>query len=401
MNSDILDDNLNKTIFKHNIINAYRAGGPLLVAFWPREYFEISNNLIYTKSLGIVYFHKCDSIYIHQNTFIPSRDLSIGDIYIYRSEVTEITNNIFHSTAGIYKDNDDSSPYLAYNLFYNTYGSITTGPVEIGPGNLIEQDPMFVNDSFYHNLNWDAHLQHGSPAIDAGDPNVLDVNGSRSDIGFYGGPSGESYKYPDLPPKPVVPDTIVFNLSEAKVKLAWQKNIESDLAGYNIHRGLTEDFIPKNYNKIAFTDTSYFEYILADSENKSFYYKVKAVDQTGNLSPVESCFYLQINVLPFTGLDRIDREYDYKLNQNFPNPFNPSTVISYSLKDEGFVRLKVYDTNGQFVETVESSLKSKGNHEVEFDGSNLASGIYIYRIEVLNNNKVPVFLDMGKMVLVK
>ena len=64
----------------------------------------------------------------------------------------------------------------------------------------ISVDPMVVNDDTTQG-ELDFHLQKYSPLIDAGDPNILDKDGSRSDIGLYGGPFGESYKYLDLAPR--------------------------------------------------------------------------------------------------------------------------------------------------------------------------------------------------------
>ncbi|GJQ60962.1 MAG: hypothetical protein SCALA702_00150 [Melioribacteraceae bacterium] len=406
--AEVLDDNLNRTIFTNNIVNSFTSVGSNLLAFWKREYFEITNNIIYGDALAIAYFYDCDTVLVRQNTFIPSLGGffgtgNVGRIYIFHNQVANIYNNIFYSSTGIEKDYIDSTPYVSYNLFYKHIGYIVTGQVEVGPGNIIEKSPMFVNDSLFYNLDltYDVHLQHGSPAIDAGNPDVLDVDGSRSDIGFYGGPFGESYKYPDLSPKSVRLDSIAYEEDNTLVKLWWEKNTESDLWRYNIYRGLDSNFTPNTSSYVKSTDTTFAELLILDTQYKSYYYKILAEDKTNNLSECDSLFYLEITDSVVTKVKYITTKYDYNLNQNYPNPFNPLTVIGYTLKDEGFVRIKVYDTNGQFVETVESSLKSRGYHEIEFNGSNLASGIYIYRIEVIDDNRIPVFLDMGKMVLLK
>src|SRR5690606_11100889 len=63
-------------------------------------------------------------------------------------------------------------------------------------------DPMFVKDTLPNpQLDFDYHLQAFSPGIDKGDPDILDTDGSRSDIGLYGGPYGESYTYQELAPR--------------------------------------------------------------------------------------------------------------------------------------------------------------------------------------------------------
>jgi len=71
---------------------------------------------------------------------------------------------------------------------------------------------------------------------------------------------------------------------------------------------------------------------------------------------------------------------DYALSQNFPNPFNPSTVVSYQLPVAGDVRIVVYDLLGQEVATLVNEEKPAGSHTVRFDASGLASGVYLYRL---------------------
>lgn len=73
---------------------------------------------------------------------------------------------------------------------------------------------------------------------------------------------------------------------------------------------------------------------------------------------------------------------DYSLSQNYPNPFNPVTTISYQIPTDGFVTLKVYDVLGKEVATLVNGQKLSGSYIVQFDGSNLSSGIYFYKISV-------------------
>lgn len=85
----------------------------------------------------------------------------------------------------------------------------------------------------------------------------------------------------------------------------------------------------------------------------------------------------------------------FELSQNYPNPFNPSTVISYKLAANSLVTLKVYDITGREIATLINGQKTAGDHQVTFDASGLASGIYIYRLQSGSNTLT------RKMMLIK
>ncbi|MFA8342361.1 MAG: T9SS type A sorting domain-containing protein [Rhodothermaceae bacterium] len=72
---------------------------------------------------------------------------------------------------------------------------------------------------------------------------------------------------------------------------------------------------------------------------------------------------------------------------NYPNPFNPTTKIEYSIKESSNVKIVVYDMLGQEIKTLVNSEKSAGTHSVNFDGSSLPSGIYYCKIVSTNFNK--------------
>jgi hypothetical protein len=85
----------------------------------------------------------------------------------------------------------------------------------------------------------------------------------------------------------------------------------------------------------------------------------------------------------------------FALEQNYPNPFNPSTNISYSIPENGKVILEVYNIQGQKVSTLVNEQKSAGSYSVTFDASNLASGVYMYRLVSKNS------VQVRKMLLIK
>ncbi len=91
---------------------------------------------------------------------------------------------------------------------------------------------------------------------------------------------------------------------------------------------------------------------------------------------------------------------NFALYQNYPNPFNPSTIIKYQIPKEDFVSLKVYNSLGQVVANPVNGIVNAGVHQLNFNASNLSSGIYYYvlRVGQLDNSK---FVKTAKMMLIK
>jgi aminopeptidase N len=86
---------------------------------------------------------------------------------------------------------------------------------------------------------------------------------------------------------------------------------------------------------------------------------------------------------------------EYSLSQNYPNPFNPTTIIEYSIPISGNVKITLFDAIGKKVKELVNKYEDRGYHKIELNAENLASGIYIYKLEINN------FIDSKKMILVK
>jgi hypothetical protein len=89
----------------------------------------------------------------------------------------------------------------------------------------------------------------------------------------------------------------------------------------------------------------------------------------------------------------------YLLYQYYPNPFNPITTISYSLPRTSMVSLKVYDILGKEVAALVNEEKPAGIYEIEFDWSNLSSGIYLYKLSA--SGRAGYFSETKKLILLK
>ena len=190
----------------------------------------------------------------------------------------------------------------------------------------ISVDPMVVNDDTTQG-DLDFHLQMFSPLIDAGDPNILDRDGSRSDIGLYGGPYGWTYTYQDLAPRP--PHNVTATIEGGLVKLTWNKNTEADFSHYRIYRDTLSIVIYDSSKIVGETpDTVFYDNLPPVHHETRFYYVITAFDNQGNQSyPSE-----EVNVLVTGMTEHPPIGYDgYRLLANYPNPFNPSTIIPYRL----------------------------------------------------------------------
>ncbi len=115
----------------------------------------------------------------------------------------------------------------------------------------------------------------------------------------------------------------------------------------------------------------------------------------------QSVTIIENGTLISVGENTIEQPQDFKLHQNFPNPFNPSTVINYELTSFSNVELKVYDILGNEVETLVNDLKQPGIHSVSFNGSSYPSGVYYYRLDVRNSEGVASSSESKKMIMLK
>jgi uncharacterized lipoprotein YddW (UPF0748 family) len=126
--------------------------------------------------------------------------------------------------------------------------------------------------------------------------------------------------------------------------------------------------------------------------NKIYYWRANAQNTYGT-SSWSAGFGFKTTPTLIVETDKFPKEYS--LEQNYPNPFNPATKIRFSLPHSSFVTLKIYNLLGQEVETLINNYKNEGDYEISFDASDLAAGIYVYRLVTEK------FSSSKKMVLLK
>ena len=205
---------------------------------------------------------------------------------------------------------------------------------------------------------------------------------------------------------PAVPQNFQasFPLNQHPV-LTWNANGEDDLQGYRIYKKYTCSSGTQTFTDFT-TSTSYTDLLFtADyktGDDRAEYWIV-AIDINSNISN-ETQHYSTDGTGPqwkakYNNQNEMIAD-QFELYQNYPNPFNPSTKISYLLPEDAKVMLKVYDMLGTEVAELVNGMKSAGHYEATFDASNLSSGVYIYRITAIKNDRI-LFNQSKRMILLQ
>ncbi|MBN2281223.1 MAG: T9SS type A sorting domain-containing protein [Candidatus Marinimicrobia bacterium] len=178
---------------------------------------------------------------------------------------------------------------------------------------------------------------------------------------------------------------------EKDINLYWETAAEVNNQGFDIERN---HFASKGWEKIAFVagegnSSSPVSYTYCDKNVEKFgnlKYRLKQLDYDGTCeySPEISIIMKEV-IVPIR----------FTLQNNYPNPFNPTTKIAYEIATEGFVSMKIYNIEGRKIETMVEENQQPGRYELNFDGGSLSSGVYFCRLTSGNNIKII------KMLLVK
>lgn len=357
------------------------------------KYVLLENN-VFSSIKDCVEIHKISgNVIIRNNLFHNFADESDYALDVREADTLHIYNNIFYGnkkSCMVRFDFDEF--YSDYNSYYENenllYGIMTHGE------NDIFNNPMFLGQLEKYQFPDEEmiRLQKYSPCIDAGKPDIFDVDGSRSDIGPNGGSKGNTYNYIDLPPaKPSTPFLIDSNPEIPGI--AWDSNTENDVAGYKIFLDTTANFHPSPDNYFVSVDSNVC--ILDGLPGGSIYLKIKAIDIEDNESePSEG-----LNLIT-TSMESDIRPSSFLLSQNFPNPFNPATKLTFSLPVECKVKISLYNMLGERVIEIVDAHYNAGYHELDLNINNLTSGTYLYSMSALGSDGSK-FADTRKMMLLK
>ena len=174
------------------------------------------------------------------------------------------------------------------------------------------------------------------------------------------------------------------------VRLNWTTGSEKDNDYFILERarngGAWTEITRKDGQGNRATATNYTYLDEGLQGGMDYTYRLKSVDFSGVVEELD-----EVMAVPLSK----EIPEDYSLAQNFPNPFNAVTELSYALPMAGHVRLAIYDITGRLVATLVNEEQPAGEYRVTFDASKLPSGVYIYRLEA------GAFISQQKMVLLK
>jgi len=188
---------------------------------------------------------------------------------------------------------------------------------------------------------------------------------------------------------PVEMVSFTGSISGQNVELRWTTATEKNNKGFEIQRSLDNvNFVPIGFVNGVGTTTEKTSYTYVDKNITAgkLSYRLKQVDLDGSAM--------------FTNVIEVNPVADFTLSQNYPNPFNPSTVINFSLPVSSNLTIDIYNSIGALVGTIAKGNFAAGNHKIEFNGSNLASGLYIYSLKAVSGNGQS-FVSTKKMMLIK
>ena len=117
-----------------------------------------------------------------------------------------------------------------------------------------------------------------------------------------------------------------------------------------------------------------------------------AID-ANNIGSFAAARFLSQGISAVSAVNQLPKSFS--LSQNYPNPFNPTTIINYQIPNSNYITLKVYDILGNVIKTLVDGYKTQGMHSVNFNASNLASGVYFYQLHAGN------FIATKKLLLLK
>ena len=348
-------------------------------------YATSSSKVFLSKDGGVTWTNKTSGL--------PNKTIKSVNIHPDNENIALLTFSGF-GTNKVYKTTDKG------NTWFSIHGNLPDSPVN--DNFIYTYDAQNPNTYFVatdigvfltqdNGANW-VELQNGLP-----NTVIVHLDYSPSNQVLRAGTHGRGVyeAFIDLTiPVELTSFTATKDLS--KVILNWETATETNNFGFEIERKLkNQDWVKLGFAEGQGTTTESQSYQFTDDYSFLAYegkilYRLKQIDYDGTYDYSRQV-YVDVTFIP----------EEFYVSQNYPNPFNPVTTIEYSLPSESNVRLSIYNSVGQEIEKLVSSVQQQGIHKIVWDASIFASGIYFYSFEAEELNGQKSVREMKKIVLMK
>lgn len=385
--------------------NGYFSLGNILDAGHKFRYMGTDYDSFYVNTNGFILFSKEFSTLAQINTTVPkivpatttprpaifpfwyNLNYSDADVPVTRLSYKSAGNKLIitYDRAPISGAAANADDYVSFQVILETPDS------PVNDGMIITQfDELKTGAGFLSKYNTNSLSTHTIGIQNVAGDSAIQYR--RSNVG---GPIfGSSLALAFGPNESVLPVELTsFNsvINGREVTLNWTTSSELNNSGFDIERSSGNSSWTKIGNISGNgTTTSQSIYSFSDGNLSagSYSYRLKQIDFNGNFEYFNLSNEVNIGV-----------PGNFALSQNYPNPFNPTTRITYDLPVDSRVNIKLFDMSGREVMTVLNETKTAGYYSVNFNGANLSSGVYFYRISAEGNGKT--FVATKKMALIK
>ena len=287
--------------------------------------------------------------------------------------------------------------FQVFTLHGNTYFS-NTAAFSSSSSPLVRADNINFREGFYKELTYRRIPETGTQGAMLDDSIFIPDNVTINDLNLYLSlnhagveqltvtlisPTGQSYQFLNgyISPSPGYNFTTIFD----------------DQADSTLTNNRYYSLLPRIKTQGSINNAF-------SGNNSAGIWKLRINDVSGLETGYLTAWGIQINNSPVIGIQNISGEVPerFSLGQNYPNPFNPKTNIRIQMPNNGSAKLTVFDIAGKEVAVLVNEELHAGTYNVDFDGSNLASGTYFYKLVVGENTTNGVgFSDVKKMILIK
>ncbi len=322
----------------------------------------------------------------------------------------EFQGDLFHRIGHVFAD--IGSPIFDENDF-TTISHTQTWPQEHDKTSTAKTNNSFVHIVFTIEANAYYRMWDGSEITDSeslGNNNCSDINVSSNGNDIYVAwiENGTvKLRHRDFAPLKLANFDDIWSSNHPKV--TWEASEATDFQKYVVEKSTNgTTFAPcttiTSRSQTSYTDQSENKYSFGNDKTY-VYYRAKQVDLQANESELTANKRFAVNAAQ-NSISELTVSLDaklavFKLEANYPNPFNPQTKISFGLPEQSNVSLKVYNIQGKDVATLAEGSQESGYYTATFDGSELTSGVYIYRFAAKGLETGKLFNEVKRMLLIK